>query len=263
MTPYRIYHPLEDIQSADTHGQGWIGETVGEPIALCPTRTLEPVLRKYISQNYEVLEAGCGLGTWVFYLNDLGYRVTGIELSDEAIRIARGYAPDAPIEKQDLLHMTYHDGRFGAVISLGLLEHFEEGPEAALAEIRRVLRPGGFFCVTVPVQNLNRRFAANPLKSLKRIIRRRRGVRFAFEEYRYTRREFSRRLLDAGFEIVETGIDEFLPPKCIGLYVDYPFFHHHSNKWELNAAGAIFRKAANIISPWLTAGGAYWICRKG
>jgi ubiquinone/menaquinone biosynthesis C-methylase UbiE len=45
------------------------------------------------------------------------------------------------------------DSTFDGVISWGVIEHNEAGPETALSEIYRILRPGGYVIVTVPFED--------------------------------------------------------------------------------------------------------------
>lgn len=246
----------------DTHGQCWHGETVDEGIEICPYQLIEPVFRKYLPRKGRVLEAGCGLGRWVFYLQRLGYAITGIDLAVEALRVVKEYDNNAPVQSDDILHTSFPDRQFDAVISLGVVEHFEDGPQEALREAWRVLKDEGLLFVSVPLQNMNRRAIANPLKEFKRWMRKRSGVRYAFEEYRYTRPQFEERLHETGFEVVEVFPDDYRPPKNMGLYVDYPFLRHSVHKWELNGAGKILSSVLSGISPWLSCAGALWVCRK-
>ena len=257
-----MLHPSAEVEALDTHGQSWRGETVEEGIALCGCQCIEPLFRKYLPRDGKILEAGCGIGRWVFYLQRLGYDITGIDIAADALRMAREYDPHAPIHEDNVLHTSYPPGHFGAVISLGVVEHFEQGPQAAFAEAYRVLRGGGLFFVTVPTQNFSRICIANSLKELKRWYRRRKGVRFVFEEYRYTRREFHRLLEQAGFSVIDVAYDDFLPPRSMGFHVDYPFFRHRQRRWELNAVGAFINGVFRFISPRTVAAGTLWVCRK-
>lgn len=197
-----------------------------------------------------------------FFLRQRGFDVVGIDLAREAVAAAKAYDSSAPILVNDVLHSQFPNSTFDAAISLGVVEHFEEGPESALAELRRLLKGGGVLLISVPVQNFVRRLFTNPLKDLYRWYRRRRGVSFVFEEYRYTRKEFERCLEAAGFEIVDVVPDDFQPPKNLGLYADVRFVRSRHKKWELNALGNFIMFVLNGISPWAGCAGAHWICRK-
>ena len=261
-TPYKMYHPVQEVTSMDTHGQCWHGETVDEGIEICPYQLIETVFRKYLPRNGRVLEAGCGLGRWVFYLQRLGYEIIGIDLAADALRVVREYDKNAPVRSDDILHTSFHDKHFDAVISLGVVEHFEEGPQEALGEAWRLLKDDGLLFVSVPVQNVSRKLFANPLKEFKRWLRKHRGAQYTFEEYRYTRGQFTERLHAANFEVVQIVPDDYRAPKNMGLYVDYPFLRHSTNKWELNGAGKMLSAALFSLSPWLVCAGALWVCRK-
>ncbi len=261
-TPYKMYHPAEQVTALDTHGQSWRGEAVQENIDLCQYQLIEPVFRTYLPKTGRILESGSGIGRWVFYLLKLGYDIIGIDIAEDVFRIVREYDPNAPIYAEDILHSSYADRSFAAVISLGVLEHFEEGPQAGLREAHRLLSDDGLFFVSVPLQNASRLTLANRLKALKRRLREAKGAAYVFEEYRYTRAEFEALLSESRFDIIAVTPDDFTPPKNIGLYVDYPFLRHATRKWELNIFGRALFALLNAVSPWICTGGILWVCRK-
>ncbi len=49
--------------------------------------------------------------------------------------------------------------------------------------------------------------------------------------------------------------DDYQPPKNMGLFVDYPFLRHRTNKWELNSIGKFYSALCTALSPWLTCAG--------
>lgn len=261
-TPYKMYHPASEVQSMDTHGQSWQGETIQDGLRFCTYQLIEPVFRTYLPVKGKILEAGCGTGRWVFYLRKLGYDVIGIDLAVDALRQAKEYDATAPIHADDILHTSYPDETFEAVISLGVCEHFEDGPLPAFQEAWRVLTKDGLFFVTVPLQNLNRIVLANPMKELKRWLMKRKGVEYVFEEYRYTQKELEGLLQEANFEIVRKCPDDYRAPMSMGLFVDFPFLRHRTNKWELNFIGKLYSRICFAISPWLISAGTLWICKK-
>ena len=96
----------------------------------------------------EVLDAPCGFGRHSLLLAEAGYRVTGIDRSavqlGEAVR-RRGDAESPQLVRADYRELPFSDASFDAVLnlftSLGYLDR--AGDVTALAELRRVLRPGG------------------------------------------------------------------------------------------------------------------------
>jgi SAM-dependent methyltransferase len=262
LRPYKIYEMSDGATTAETHGECWSGETVLENIELCQFQTILPGFLKHLPRHGRILESGCGLGRWVFYLRRKGFDVTGIDLARSAVEMAKAFDPSIPILLDDALHSQFPPGTFDAVISLGVVEHFEEGPQAAFTEIRRVLKDGGTLFISVPVQGLFRLFFTNRLKDLYRWYRKRKGIRFVFEEYRFNRNDFQKRLEAARFEVLDVVPDDFLPPKNLGLYADLTFLHHKNKKWELNAFGNALASVLRSISPWMQCAGAHWVCRK-
>lgn len=113
------------------------------------------IFRASVVSGAEVLDWGCGNGHFSFLMERMGYHVTGFSFEDFGLRrylsdryvFAKG-SPDMPVR------LPFDDETFDAVASVGVLEHVREtgGTEAgSLAEIQRVLRPGGkFVCYHLP-----------------------------------------------------------------------------------------------------------------
>lgn len=113
------------------------------------------------------LEVGCGSAGVSLYLhNRRGYDVTLVDLSEEALALARrNFATHAPtgsgrvsFQRADALHLPFTDGAFDVVMSFGLLEHFTH-IDPPIVEQLRVLRPGGTFFADV----VTRRFSVDAL----------------------------------------------------------------------------------------------------
>ena len=258
---YKRFGPAAILGSMEALGQMGGGEVTEEYVGLCAFQTIESEFRKYLPRDGNILEAGAGRGRWVIYLRRQGYDVTGIEIARAEIAAAKAFDPSVPIEYRDVLKTGFPEQSFDAVISLGVLEHFEDGPERALAEVRRILKPGGLFLVTVPTQNLVRIALFNPMKNIQNLLRRIRGVQLGFEEYRYSRRQFEALLRRAGFSIVVRAPDDFRPPLNMGLYTDSRFLHLPGHQWRLNGLGNVLNAALSSVSPWLHCSGTLWICR--
>jgi SAM-dependent methyltransferase len=124
-------------------------------IASCADDPLMPILRAHVPPGGKVLEAGAGSGRWIKALHDLGYDATGIELSRGDVDRFRAAWPTIPFDNGDIENMPYADAGFDAILSLGVIEHLMRGPERAMAEMRRVIKPGGVLLLTVPHANVS------------------------------------------------------------------------------------------------------------
>jgi len=69
-------------------------------------------------------------------------RVAGVDPSESMLVLARRHAPAAELQAGGALELPFPDASFDAVVSTQVLEYVED-VAAALAEARRVLRPGG------------------------------------------------------------------------------------------------------------------------
>ena len=95
-------------------------------------------------QDQKILDVGCGTGNFSIKLAEKGAIVTGIDVSEEMLSIARAKTGGLPItyKNMDLYQLEFEDNTFDAVFSMAAFE-FVEFPERALGELFRVLKPGG------------------------------------------------------------------------------------------------------------------------
>lgn len=90
-----------------------------------------------------VLEVGCGPGHVGRFVAALGPRVTGLDLSERAVRIARRRNPHLTFMVGDMRALPLRDGACGALLAFYALIYFDAPATAAiLREYRRVLRVG-------------------------------------------------------------------------------------------------------------------------
>jgi SAM-dependent methyltransferase len=100
-----------------------------------------------------MLDLGCGIGRHIIYAHDLGIDVYGIDLSDEAIRVARMWAhmkgmatPEDRIVQGDIQKLKWADGFFLFAVSHGVLDSMPfEIARSACIELSRVMSSGGLF----------------------------------------------------------------------------------------------------------------------
>ena len=97
-----------------------------------------------------MLDVGCGTGALLDRLARAypDARLAGLEPVPEMLAAARGRLP-ASVDLHECWaeHLPFDSGCFDVVVSSSAL-HYAHDPEAALSEMRRVLRPGGRVVVT-------------------------------------------------------------------------------------------------------------------
>ncbi|HUF92977.1 MAG TPA: class I SAM-dependent methyltransferase [Candidatus Limnocylindria bacterium] len=173
----------------------WGGHSVEEMLAVARVSPLTPLITDALPAHGLVLEAGCGLGQYVLLLRASGWQAMGVDWSVDALAACRRVAP-APLAAMQLQALALRDGVAAAYISLGVVEHDPAGPDAILAEARRVLAPGGVIVVSVPYVNGVRRLAAPWLRRQGRRIAEGGG---SFYQYAFSRGELMGALRRHGF----------------------------------------------------------------
>lgn len=97
-----------------------------------------------------VLDVGCGTGALIAAVGARapGAVVVGADLAPEMLAAARAtLGPTHPLAAADAARLPFRAGSFDAVVSSSSF-HYWPDPAAGLAELRRVLRPGGRLVVT-------------------------------------------------------------------------------------------------------------------
>lgn len=157
---------VEDLirQRWQTYNREWMGEERFE--ALVRSKVHSPALQKrHISflestvgdlSGLKVLDLGCGEGGFVVALRERGARVVGVDLSMEALEIARVQLLARPnlgnpgiLGQVEGHHLPFQDGTFDLVTSVDTLEHIPDLP-GFFKEVNRVLKPGGRFYANTP-----------------------------------------------------------------------------------------------------------------
>ena len=215
--------PLSEIQMWDYYGgRQWI--------------------TKYVPRFGKVVEGGCGLGRYVFYLKRLGIDIEGIDFSHEAVdklnEIKHKIDPSTKFDYGDVTSLPYEDNSVSGYISLGVVEHFIEGPQKAIAEAYRVLKPGGIAIITVPNKSFYIRYKKN-YKVLKKIIKKLIGRKNQFFQYEYSPWQLKNYCKSQGFYVSRAEgcdllytlgeVQKFDPEKLKPGSFAYRFAHQFEN----------------------------------
>lgn len=97
-----------------------------------------------------VLDAMCGSGQTTQYLLAHGALVTGLDLSNEVISSFKSRWTNCDAIQRSLVDSGLPADHFDCVVIVGGLHHIHPNVSAALHEINRVLKPGGYLCFMEP-----------------------------------------------------------------------------------------------------------------
>jgi 2-polyprenyl-3-methyl-5-hydroxy-6-metoxy-1,4-benzoquinol methylase len=103
----------------------------------------------------EVLEVGCARSPWLpFAARELSLRVTGLDYSQQGCELEREVLRRAGVEGEVVCADLFDPpanmlDRFAAVMSFGVVEHFEDTART-LAALARFLAPGGMLITQIP-----------------------------------------------------------------------------------------------------------------
>lgn len=106
-------------------------------------------------QGHEVLDFGCGDGAFSWFMAQRGARVCGIDLAAEAVAFANRRHDELGTGARFYVESCYEThfppASFDGVLSTDVIEHVQD-PQRFLAEIDRVLRPGGTAIISTPIR---------------------------------------------------------------------------------------------------------------
>lgn len=113
-------------------------------------KDIVPFMKKFIPPGSNVCDLGCGDGIGTEKLAEAGYHVTGIDVSEGMLELAKQNPRNesSVFIKANLKDCGMPDSTFDAVMAINSIE-WTKSPYAALKEIARIVTPGGFACIGI------------------------------------------------------------------------------------------------------------------
>ena len=129
-------------------------------------RFREVLMHADLEPGQRVLDLGCGWAYGTLWARSLGCRVAGVDLGMDQLQWARRSLEGAEslgLTRANARALPFRDRSFDRAFSVEMMEHvFRPDREAVIAEIARVLKPGGKLSISTPNP-------ASPIEAVKRL----------------------------------------------------------------------------------------------
>ncbi|MDA2922512.1 class I SAM-dependent methyltransferase [Patescibacteria group bacterium AH-259-L07] len=124
-------------------------------------RFIKKFTTKFLNPGAKILEGGCGIGQNVYGLQQWGYQAYGVDFAKKTIEKINRNFPELKISIADVKKLNFPNNFFDGYWSLGVIEHFQNGYDEILKEMKRVIKSQGYLFVTFPYMSPFRRLRAN------------------------------------------------------------------------------------------------------
>lgn len=177
------------------------------------------------------LDIGCASGRQVFRAAAVCSHATGIDIAQSFIDAATAHAEKKGTKNVSFAsvqgeNLPFADGAFTRVICSEVIEHVPD-PAPLLAEVRRVLAPGGIVVFTVP--NLNSRgtvwkrlvygFREPPFTPMTEFSMQKTREHGDSHVHQFTFSRFETLITDSGFRVLSTGGAGYIDGPKIGRII--------------------------------------------
>lgn len=150
----------------------------------------------------KVLDAGCGIGTVLDYLNP-SIEYVGVDLNPNHVKYLTERRPRARAYCLDIQReLPAEEGPFDTILNLAVIEHLED-PESFLRNCHGLLKPGGKMVITTPTRFGER--ARDLLARLGLVQRSVEGEKVHGHVNIFTRESIIRLLEECGFRVIRAG----------------------------------------------------------
>ena len=187
-----------------------------------------------------VLEAGCGAGRVLRHYHDQGIEIVGLDFIASVLAAIHREDASIPLAAGDITSLPFPNETFSAVLAFGLYHGLEHGLEEAMADTRRVLKPGGLLCASMRLDNFQNRMTDRMAETSTP------NGEMRFHKLNLTSTEFKALVGGAGFAVETVAYVENM-----SFLYKYPALRHASQRVfresEARGAGYRFNLAGNIL----------------
>jgi SAM-dependent methyltransferase len=200
-----------------------------------------------------VLEAGCGAGRVLRHYHDQGTEIVGLDFIASVLAAIQREDAAIPLAAGDITSLPFPDDTFSAVLAFGLYHGLEHGLEEAMADTRRVMKPGGLLCASMRLDNLQNRMTDRIAEKAADKGAAAGGQRF--HKLNLTTAEFRALVSGAGFEV-----DTVAYVENMSFLYKYPALRHASQRifreseargagYRFNLIGSVLQRVAMALAP--------------
>ena len=184
-------------------------------------------LCRFNAKGERILEAGCGVGSFLSPMVHYRYNAIGLDYAPEMLGSLKKIAPEFELVAGDVSRLPFCDYPFEGYWSIGVIEHFKGGFANTVKECNRVLKKDGIAYISFPYMNLLRR-----LKGMLGLYKRAPDIESVFYQYALDHRRVKNEWKRNGFDYIQHFymFPHFRAPffrmRFISRLLDP--FHHHS-----------------------------------
>ncbi|MFH0749977.1 MAG: methyltransferase domain-containing protein [Candidatus Gottesmanbacteria bacterium] len=103
-----------------------------------------------LPRSGKILDAGCAAGRDSAYFAEHGFKVTGIDISEKLLELARVVVPGAKFYSADIRHLSFEKAMFDGIWACASIHHIKHNElPKVFTEFFAILKPGGMLYVHV------------------------------------------------------------------------------------------------------------------
>jgi SAM-dependent methyltransferase len=108
------------------------------------------IFLSFLQKNSSILDVGCAGGYKTRYIANKGYTVTGIDFSEEMIKIAKKDAPDLTFDVVDIFELDTYQKKFDGIFAQAVLLHVPKSKIMSVLEsLKNKLHENGLLYIAV------------------------------------------------------------------------------------------------------------------